>query len=138
MQAVAFAKRRVTSISCALVTCVLLAATLQAPAAGADAVFLPAMDGAAPHAIVIAVDRAPVTPSATGDTAGASLASAPNKGAVLATDKPETPFPLGWMFGLLAVLVVVAFDRVRLSMKLAKLNEDALRASGLRAPYARD
>jgi hypothetical protein len=38
----------------------------------------------------------------------------------------------------MAVLVVVLVDRVRLSAKLSKLNEDALRSSGLSAPLARN
>lgn len=123
----------------ALAACVLLAVPASVMAAS-DAVVLPAMDSAAPHAAFFA-DRPTVKAPVVSEAARALLAKQQASGAVAMPDEREFPFPRGWMLALLAlaaVLVLVLFDRVHLAMKLAKLNDDAVRSSGLRAPLARN
>ena len=134
--------RQGVSLGSVLAACALLAVSTQAMAVGPDAVVLPAMDGAAPHAVVTTapvVQQAAIKPPVVvSESASALLVKQQAKGAVAMPDDREIPFPRGWMLGLLAVLVLVLFDRIRLSKKLAKLNEDALRSSGLSAPFARN
>ena len=145
MNVLAAVGRRAVSLGFAWVACVSLAVSTQAMAVGPDAVVLPAMEGAAPHAATTAttattaVERPSVKPPVVmSELAAAALLDKPQaKGAAATPDDREIPFPSGWMLGLLAVLALVLFDRIRLSMKLAKLNEDALRSSGLSAPLIR-
>ncbi len=131
--------RRGVSLGFVMAACALLAVSTSAMAVGPDAVVLPATDAGAPHAAVTTVERASVKlPVVVNESAAALLVKQQAKGSVAMPDDREIPFPRGWMLGLLAVLVLVLFDRIRLSMKLAKLNEDALRSSGLSAPFARN
>ena len=134
--------RRSVSLGLALAACALLAVSTQARAAGTISVMLPAMDGAAPHAVVTTVTTAQQTAikptDALSESANAPSVNQQAKGAVAMPDDREIAFPSGWKLGLLAVLVLVLLGRIRLSMKLAKLNQDALRSSGLSAPFARN
>lgn len=138
--------RRGVSVKLALAACAALALSTSAIAAP-DAVILPSMDAATPHANLFA-DRASGATGATGATvkqsptvsasASALLVKQQATGAVAMPDDREFPFPRGWMLALLAVLAIVIVDRVRLYLKLAKLNQDAVRSSGLSAPFARN
>ncbi len=126
------------TVTVAVAACALFAASAQA-AVARDAVVLPAMEGAAPHVVVTTAERATVKPPlAVSESASALLLKQQGTGAVAMPDSRETPLPRGWMLGLLAVLSLVIVDRIRLSMKLAKLNQDASRSSGLGAPFARN
>lgn len=130
----------------ALTACALLTAATQAAAAGPDTAALPAMEGAAPPsasaaaaAAAAAAERASAKPSrVASESASALLVKQQTARAVALPDDREIPFPRAWMLGLLAVLALVVFDRIRLSMKLAKLNQDASRSSGLSGPFARN
>ena len=134
--------RRSVSLGLALAACALLAVSTQASAAGTSSVMLPAMDGAAPHAVVTTVTTAQQTaikpPVVVGESASASSVNQQAKVAIAMPDELEIAFPGGWKVGLLAVLVLVLLGRIRLSMKLAKLNQDAPRSSGLSAPFVRN
>lgn len=131
--------RRGVSVGLMLATCASLAVATRAAAAGPASVVLPAMDVAAPHAAMTTVQQASVKPPVVvSEAAAALLVKQQATAAVAMPDDREIPFPRGWMLGLLAVLVLMLFDRIRLSMKLAKLNEDALQSSGLSAPFARN
>ena len=124
------------TVTVTVAACALLAASAQA--AGRDAVVLPAMEGAAPHVFANTSERATAKPPlVVSESASALLLKQQATRAVAVPDDRETPFPRAWMLGLLAVLSLVIFDRIRLAMKLAKLNQDASRSSGLGAPFAR-
>ena len=126
------------TVTVAVAACALFAVSAQA-AVGRDAVVLPAMEGAAPHVIVTTAERATAKPPlVVSESASALLLKQQGTGAVAMPDNRETPFPRAWMLGLLAVLSLVIFDRIRLSMKLAKLNQDASRSSGLGTPFVRN
>ncbi len=128
---------RVVSAGLAFAAFAMFAVSTSAIAAP-DTVILPAMDAATPHATLFA-DRATVKqPPVVSASASAMLVKQQISGAVATPDDREFPFPRGWMLALLAVLAIVVADRVRLSMKLSKLNQDALRSSGLSAPFARN
>jgi len=140
MKIFAFLGRRGVSmrltVTVTAAACALLAASAQA--AGRNAVVLPAMEGAAPHVFVNTSERATAKPPlVVSESASALLLKQQATRAVAVPDDRETPFPRAWMLGLLAVLSLVIFDRIRLAMKLAKLNQDASRSSGLGAPFAR-
>lgn len=129
--------RRAVSSGLAFAAFALLAVSTSASAAP-DKVVLPAMDGATPHAAMVA-DRAAVKQSPmVSAAASALLVQQQANGTVAMPDDREFPFPRGWMLALLAVLAIVVVDRVRSSMKLSKLNQDAIRASGMSAPFARN
>ena len=137
--------RRSVSLGIALAACALLAVSTQAKAAGTSSVMLPAMDGAAPHAVVTIVTtvttarQSAIKPTdALSESANAPSVNQQAKVAIAMPDELEIAFPGGWKVGLLAVLVLVLLGRIRLSMKLAKLNQDAVRSSGLSAPFARN
>lgn len=141
MKVFASVVRRGIPLGLALVACAFMAVSTAASAVGPDAVLLPAMDGAAPHATVTkatAVQSGAVKPPVVSASAGAVLVKQQAKDVVAMPDERELPFSRGWMVGLLAVLVLMLFDRIRLSMKLAKLNQDAVRSSGLSAPLIRN
>jgi hypothetical protein len=129
--------RRAVSTGLAFAAFAMFALSTSATAAP-DSVVLPAMDAATPQG-TLSVDRATVKqPSAVSASAAALLVKQQANGTVAMPDDREFPFPRGWMLALLAVLAIVVIDRVRTSVKLAKLNQDAVRASGLSAPFARN
>jgi hypothetical protein len=128
--------RRGVSLGLLIAACALMALPAHANA-GSGATLLTAIDRGAPQSV--SASAKPVADvSTTKESASAQLVKAQAKEAVAMPDDREFPFPRGWMLALLAVLVVVLVDRVRLSAKLSKLNEDALRSSGLSAPLVRN
>ncbi len=136
MKLIASVGRRGVSLGLALAACMLLALPAQAKAAS-DGTLLATTELAAAQSTPASAKSMLNTPTAS-ESAAALLVKQQATGAVAMADDRETPFPRGWMLGLLAVLVLVLCDRIRLSMKLAKLNEASGQSSALSAPFARN
>ena len=128
--------RRGVSLGLLIAACALLALPAHANA-GSGATLLTAIDRGVPQSVNASAKPVADTHAAK-ETASTLLVRQQAKDAVAMPDDREFPFPRGWMLALLAVLVVVLVDRVRLSSKLSKLNQDALRSSGLSAPLVRN
>lgn len=126
--------RRGVSLGLLIAACALLALPAQADSGATP---LTAINRSATPS-VNASAKPVVDAHAAKETASMLLVKQQAREAVAMPDDREFPFPRGWMLALLAVLVVVLVDRVRLFTKLSKLNEDALRSSGLSAPLVRN
>ena len=128
-------------------SCALAAGHCQAKA-GADSMLISAIDRAVPHstsqpAVNLDSTSAKVAIGTQNGLSGGAAhdsASAPLtrrfKAVAVVPDAQDTLFPRGWVLALLAVLVLVLCDRVRVARTPARLDDRSLRSSGIGAPFA--